>query len=294
MMPGVSRALHVASSPGGRLSRPAAARSAICAAVIPLFLLSMGAAAQLGPSPLPPPTTERFTEPDRQAGKLVCPGGFPTDLTATNCEFTPGARLQQWITTSFTDQALLGAVAFGTAAELIRSPSEWPRSWEGLGQRVGVRYTQGAARGSAEYLVGTLLRDDPRHLSYKNDPHTHYGLKVVSCSASGIETRWYGAAGHMALRRIGHPLLDSVTVLHSDPCGNGSRLPALDRLVGIWAGAYAGDPWYPRAENTPQNVGQRAAMAYGTTLLGSFYTEFSPEILREVSRVFSASRRPPD
>ena len=233
----------------------------------------------------------KYVSTEDRPGKLICPGSFPTDLTLSNCEYTGRQRLQQWVTTSFTDQAMLGAIVFGTGAEIIRSPSEWPRTWEGLGNRIGVRYTQAAARGSAEFIVGSMLRDDPRHLSYKNDPHTHYGTKIKSCSSAEIETISYPEPAHIGLNRVGHALLDSVTVLKSEPCGNGRRLPALDRLVGVWAGAYGGYPWYPRTENTFANVSQRAGTAYGSTLMGSFYTEFSPELFSALSKLFASRKK---
>jgi hypothetical protein len=220
---------------------------------------------------------QTVTNPFAQVGELLCPGGFPTDLTMINCEYKESQRIQQWVTTALTDEAILGAVVYGTGAEIIRSPSEWPRTWLGLGDRIGVRYTQAAARGTAEFVVGSLIRDDPRHLSYKDDPHTHYGTKI-SCGSGRVVTTYYKAPLHLGFLRVGHAFLDSVTVLKSNPCGDGARSPALDRLVGVWAGAYGGYPWYPRAENTFANAGERAAMAYGSTLLGSFYTEFSPEI----------------
>jgi hypothetical protein len=232
------------------------------------------------------PTARTIIRPAEQAGKLTCPGGFPTDLTSTNCEYTANQRVEQWVATSITDQSILGALVYGTGAEILRSPSEWPRTWRGLGYRIGVRYTQAAARGSAEFVVGSLMRDDPRHLSYKDDPHTHYGVKT-SCSTGTIVSTSFPALEHIGLKRVGHAFLDSISVLRSSPCGDGQRIPALDRLVGIWAGAYGGYAWYPRAENTFANAGQRAASAYGSTLVGSFYTEFSPEISLGLSKLFA-------
>jgi hypothetical protein len=231
-------------------------------------------------------TQETESRTSASVGELICPGGFPTDLTMMNCSYTESERVQQWVTTALTDEAVLGAVVYGTGAEIIRSPSEWPRTWLGLGDRIGVRYTQAAARGTAEFIMGSILRDDPRHLSYKNDPLSHYGTKT-SCKSGVVVTNNYGLPSHLGFARVGHAFLDSVTVRRSDPCGDGARLPAIDRLVGVWAGAYGGYPWYPRAENSFSNAGQRAAMAYGSTLLGSFYTEFSPEISVIVTKLLA-------
>ena len=228
----------------------------------------------------------------KQSGKLICPGGFPTDLSVSNCEFTQKMRAEQWVTVSFTDQAILGAVVYGAGAWIIKSPNEWGRTWLGLGDRVGVRYTQGAARGTAEYIVGNLMRDDPRHVAFKDDPNEHYGTKIASCTADGIANpKVYPTAGNLIWKRIGHAFLDSVTVRRSNVCGNGSRLPAFDRLAGVAAGAYGGYAWYPRAENTTGMVAQRAAQSYGSTVVGSFYTEFSPEISLLLTRIFSGGKK---
>jgi hypothetical protein len=227
----------------------------------------------------------------QQAGKLICPGGFPTDLTVSNCEFTQKQRVMQWVTVSFTDQAIMGAVVYGAGAQITKSPGEWGRNWRGYGDRVGVRYTQGAARGTAEYLVGNLMRDDPRHISFKDDPKEHYGTKITECTAGGIVYKTYPQAGNLVWKRIGHAFLDSVTVRRSDPCGIGRRLPALDRLAGVAAGVYGGYPWYARSENTIANIGNRAAMSYGSTVVGSFYAEFSPEISLLLTRMFSPTKK---
>jgi hypothetical protein len=230
----------------------------------------------------------------QQSGKLICPGGFPTDITVSNCEFTQQLRVQQWVTVSFTDQAILGAVVYGAGAQIIKSPGEWGRTWLGYGDRVGVRYTQGAARGTAEYIVGNLMRDDPRHVAFKDDPHEHYGTKITACTAQGIANpKVNPVATNLIWKRIGHAFLDSVTVRRSNVCGNGKRWPALDRLAGVAAGAYGGYGWYPRAENTLANAANRAGMSYGSTVVGSFYTEFSPEISLLLTRMFSGGKKTP-
>jgi hypothetical protein len=100
----------------------------------------------------------------------VCPGAFPTDLEATDCRYKPSPRALDFVSGSVTDQAVLGAVVFGLGAQVIQSPSEWKRTWDGYGRRVGSRYTQALGKGAAQYLVGLMLNDDPRFLAYRNDP----------------------------------------------------------------------------------------------------------------------------
>src|SRR3984885_4298369 len=80
----------------------------------------------------------------------VCPGAFPADLEATDCKYTASQRALDFVSGSVTDQAVLGAVVFGLGAQVIQSPS--------------------VGKGSAQYLFGLMLNDDPRFLAYHNDP----------------------------------------------------------------------------------------------------------------------------
>jgi hypothetical protein len=81
-------------------------------------------------------------------------------------------------------------------------------------------------------------------------------------------------------------------VRHSTTKGNGRRIPAFSRFAGEAAGAYAGYPWYPGPENTFAHVGQRAAGAFGTAVLSSFYTEYKPEITNLLGAVFRHGSQP--
>jgi hypothetical protein len=207
----------------------------------------------------------------------VCPGAFPTDLTQTDCRYTPKQRSLDFLTSSVTDQAGLGAVFYGLGAQMIQSPSEWKRTWYGYGQRVGVRYAQAVGKGTAQYLSGLILNDDPRFLAYRNDPEVVRRRQeaVRQLPAGG---RTLDQMTHDGWRRFGHAWYDVITVRRSTRSGNGRRIPAISRFAGEFAGAYAGYPWYPARENDFVNVGQRAAGAFGTAVLSSFWTEYHVEV----------------
>ncbi|MGB9079540.1 MAG: hypothetical protein WCC26_22090 [Terracidiphilus sp.] len=234
---------------------------------------------------------------------IVCPGAFPTDLEATDCRYTGSQRALDFVSGSVTDQAVLGAVVFGLGAQVIQSPSEWKRTWDGYGRRVGSRYTQALGKGTAEYLFGLILNDDPRFLAYRNDPSviTRRQLAVRALTASRSSTTGpYGASpsvqsldalSHDGWQRFGHAWYDVITVRRSTTQGNGRRIPAISRFAGEAAGAYAGYPWYPGAENTIAQVGQRAAGAFGTAVLSSFYTEYKPEITNLLGAFFRRGRQ---
>jgi hypothetical protein len=220
----------------------------------------------------------------------VCPGGFPTDLnniSGKDCSYRQTARTVDFFSGSVTDQAVLGAVVFGLGAQIIQSPSEWKRTWDGYGRRVGSRYTQAVGKGAAQYIVGSILRDDPRPLAYRDEPG------VIAARYRAVSKGNTGAVlAHDGWQRFGHAWFDAVTVRRSAASGNGHRIPALSRFAGEFAGAYAGYPWYPAAENTFPKVGQRAAGAFGTALLSSFYTEYKPEITNLLGAIVRQGRQP--
>jgi hypothetical protein len=218
---------------------------------------------------------------------IVCPGAFPTDLTATNCSYTMSQRSLDFVSGSVTDQAVLGAVVFGLGAQIIQSPSEWKRTWYGYGQRVGSRYTQAVGKGSAQFIVGSLLRDDPRPLAYRNEP------KVLDRRYRAVrDVAPQGPLVHDGWQRFGHAWFDSITVRRSTANGSGRRIPAFSRFAGEFAGAYAGYPWYPAAENKLPQVGGRVASAFGTALLSSFYNEYKPEITNLLGVITRQGKQP--
>ena len=241
---------------------------------------------------------------NREATIQVCPGAFPTDLTATDCRYKIKQRTLDFVSGSVTDQAILGAVVFGLGAQVTQSPSEWKRTWDGYGRRAGSRYTQAVGKGAAQYLVGLIVNDDPRFLAYRDDP------RVIRCrrdAVCALTTRASSNAAapcanptpetldaltHDGWQRFGHAWYDVITVRHSTVHGDGRRIPAFSRFAGEFGGAYAGYPWYPAAENSFAQVGQRAAGAFGTALLSSFYTEYKPEITNLLGAVFRRGSQP--
>jgi len=206
---------------------------------------------------------------------LNCPGGYPTDLGVASCSYTPHMRFEQWIQSSTTDEAMLGALIFGAVAQAEPDPGEWDRSWKHYGARVGARYTQSFARGTTEYMVGAIFHEDPRHISYAEDPHLVYQQQLRQrLNVFDPNIKPAGSFGG----RTWHVVVDTVTVRVSQADGDGRRTPATGRFLGIIAGAFAGYPWYPGPENTPWKITERGAGAFGTTALGSTWHEFSPDI----------------
>jgi len=223
-----------------------------------------------------------------------CPGSFPSDLTLLNCRYTGRQRLDQFLTTGVTDEAMAQSI-FGSifTQYATHSPGEWPQDWTHYGYRVGTSYAGSVGRASAELIVGFILHDDPRHIKCSDDPQL-FGARSSSDTPFACTKR----------QRFFHALLDSITVrpsspgeiVHLQPGGpqfdeksfrhSYRRLPALDRLVGVYAAGYAQYPWQPRSANTFGAISQRAALSFGTTFLGSFYTEYG-------SAIFSKRKKKP-
>jgi hypothetical protein len=266
--------------------------------VQPMWILGLGLigiaprAAVAQSTPAPAATAVSAQSPGMPP---VCPGGFPTDLSTINCLYTPTMRGNAFIENSLTDKSILSAVIFGAGAQVVQSPSEWKRTWDGYGRRVGVRYNQAVAKGAAEFLTGALMRDDPRNISYRNDP------RVVVRRMTAIQNMGqrkpgdpdpYSESPHAVMgKRIGHAFFDSITVRRSSLDGNGARLPAISRLVGAFASAYGGYAWYKAPENTFANASLRAAQSFGTDVGASFYTEFEPDIAKMFGAIFKRGRQ---
>lgn len=214
--------------------------------------------------------------------EFTCPGSFPSDLTIVNCRYTARDRLQQFVTTGITDQAMVLSVTGSLFTQAIKTPGEWPRTWKYYGYRVGSSYTQSVGNATAQLIVGSLLRDDPRHVQCERDPLL-YGIQPAASATFHCTN----------MRRFGHALLDSITVRKSTeglrPTDDEARfkaqlkskykrIPAISRLVGVYAGAYSQYPWEPRSANTFGAVSQRAALSFAPTFLGSFYTEYGTSL----------------
>ncbi len=206
-------------------------------------------------------------------------------------------RLLQFLTTGITDQALLESVSGSLFTQWWKTPGEWPQTWKYYGYRVGTSYVQSAGNASAQFIVGAILHDDPRHVSCDSDPllfkNELTATKPITCS------QWH---------RFGHALLDSITVRSSNAGtltpqmlldtkralsaedaakqlkSRYHRFPAFSRLVGAYAGAYSQYPWEPGNSNKFGAISQRAALSFAPTFLGSFYTEYATSIFSHLKQ----------
>jgi len=221
---------------------------------------------------VPPPAVSQ-TPAIPPTGRVVCPGDPAANLTSIDCRFTRGQRLEQFVSSSLTDQAALGSVFYGLMAQLEDDPAEWKRGWNGFGYRVGTRYAQNLAKGITESVLGAIMVTDPRNVSYASDP--------------GVKTHKPGVGP-----RLGHVFKDWITVRRSSVNGAGPRWLNVPMFAGAAASGFTGDWWYPNRLATPQQAGLRASFSLATALGGSFYTEFEPDVSRLLGGIFKRGRVP--
>jgi hypothetical protein len=200
-----------------------------------------------------------------------CPGDPPGNLAAFDCNFTKMMRLEHLITSSVTDQAMLGALFTGAFAHLRNDPEEWSQSWNGLGRRVLSRYERKFLGGVTEYSLGALMKTDPRHVTYAADP-------LIANRRGGTRAR------------IGHAFMDWATVRRSSKSATGARLPNVPLFAGALANGFSGRYWYPPREATTSRSLRRALGPLETALVGSFYAEFGPEVGRALGAMFKHKR----
>lgn len=208
-----------------------------------------------------------------QVPRYNCPGDPPGNLASFDCRFTKAQRAEHLVTSSVTDQAMLGAALTAAFAHVRNDPPEWSRRWDGYGRRAASRYERKLLGGTAQFAVGALLGDDHRHVTYAADPL--------------IETRRDGVSP-----RLQHAFMDWLMVRRSAKDARGRRLPNLPLFAGALANGFAGYTWLPDREATIAASFRRAAGPLETALLGSLYSEFGPEIGRMLGAIFKRGRVP--
>lgn len=224
----------------------------------------------------PAPTYQANSSPG-PAVVSFCPGEFPSNILVKDCSFDQHRRWDNFVISSLSDQAILGSVAGALGSQIIKSPAEWPRTWTYYGYRLGASYSGGAARGIVEFTIGSVANSDPRHVRCIEDPLSfkHYGPNLAEhCT---------GVKGQLLFRPL-HVFTDAFSVRHSQKSGEGSRYPAVERLAGIYADAYASYPWQPQVENRFPAVSRRAGWNFFYTFLGSVWNEYGQTLTARFGR----------
>ena len=168
-----------------------------------------------------------------------------------------------------TGSAVFGAAFFGAMAQLRNDPSEWPQGADGFGRRFGTRYTQGMAKSTGAFLVGTLNHEDPRR----------HAPRIPGCSHNHA-----GKSGFLA--RTGDALLRTVWT-HRDNCTDGI---AFSNFAGALSSGFVGRAWLPDRNNSIGRAFGRSGTAFGGDVGASLFSEFQGDLSGFFGRMFGSGK----
>ena len=160
----------------------------------------------------------------------------PSTNRRVNLPYTPPTQGQRFKTYLHHTYGIYSIVEAGARAGIDQArdaPSEWPQGGQGYADRFGSAMGDIAVRGTTEYLVADIFREDLRY--------THCD---TLCSQS----------------RVRRALEDTFTARKGD---DGHRAFSVARFVGpVVGGAVTTYAWYPRGYGGAQ-VLREASVSYG-------------------------------
>ena len=180
----------------------------------------------------------------QQSSQSVPDTPRPSAQIPASPAYTPtsqGERFKIYIRQTYGLMSLLEAGAHAGIGQARDSPSQWPQGAEGYGDRFGSAYGEIAVRGSTEYVVADIFREDLRRAQC-----TH------PCSESVLKL----AFEDTFLARKG---------------SDGHEAFSVARLVGPFSGAaVAVNTWYPAGSggaDTAREFGLQFGLIYVRNLI---------------------------
>lgn len=173
---------------------------------------------------------------------------YDLDLTAKQ-------RACIWSANLLTPGAGFGA-AFSSAYGLWQKEEPaWGQGTAGYARLYAARYAQGVTKATGEYLTAWAFHEDPRR-----KPTNCIGWKRTVCAARSL----------FAQPKEG---------------GDGYR-PVFSSVVGAAAGGFIGMSFYPNTGTVKESL-SRTGTSLASTLLSVEVTEFEPDILHLLGRLFA-------
>jgi hypothetical protein len=160
-----------------------------------------------------------------------------------------------WGGNLLTPGAVFGAAVSSAYGILTDDEPSWGQGSAGFARRYAARYTQGVTKDTGQYLTALLLHEDPRR-----KPSNCISWKRTVCAARSL---------------FAQPKAD----------GSGYR-PVFQYLAGAAAGGFVGISFYPDSGTVNESL-RRSGTSLASSLLSVEITEFEPDILRIVGRMFS-------
>lgn len=178
-------------------------------------------------------------------------------------------RFCMWVDRSVgTPEGFSGAVAAGLFAQVRERSTDRAKGIVGVGERVGTKYGQSAAKGMGELIGGFVNREDPRR---------EFGP-------------WRSQRGRSFGARLGHalaaPLWNYENAGHTGDDRNRRKRFAFSRVAGAFGSGFSGMAWSPDRLNTPGRALRRSASAYGSYFASALLVEFKADLTAIPRRLF--------
>jgi len=197
-------------------------------------------------------------------GQTMTPGADPAPTVPQTkngyVAITPKQRLTWFVQSTAGVESLLFAGPFsagwGTA---FHHPKEYNTSWEGFGQRYGMRLTGVSTGNAMEASLGALWGEDPRYFRALGQP--------------------FGS-------RIGNIIKMTFLARNSD----GGTRPAYARFIAIPGNNYLSNTWRANHEATAGDASVRVAIGFLGRMGGNAFSEFWPDVKEHLFHKKSSSK----
>ena len=178
-------------------------------------------------------------DPAGETGEVTATSYLPIDRDERVCWIIGGA---------VGARSLLAVGPLGALWQTgFNQPSEWGRTWQGLGKRYAQREADVAISNTIEAGLGALWGEDPRYIP------------------SGRPGIW---------RRARYAIKTAFLAQRPD----GHLAPAWGRLAGNTVNNVIENTWLPPSATTPGQTAVRSALGFASRLGGNIWEEFWPDV----------------
>jgi len=159
-----------------------------------------------------------------------------------------------WGSNLLTPGAIFGASISSAYGLLTDEEPGWGQGTAGYARLFAARYAQGVTKATGEYFTAWAFHEDPRR-----KPSTCIGWKRTLCAAR---------------------------TLVAEQKEDGGYRPVFAPVVGAAAGGFIGMAFYPNTATVNESL-RRTASSLGSSLPSVELTEFEPDILHLLGRLFA-------
>lgn len=178
----------------------------------------------------------------------------PQQANTAYVPITPEQRLKWFVRSTAGVESLVFAgpvsAGWGTA---FHHPPEYNTSWEGFGQRYGMRLTGVATGNAMEASLGALWGEDPRYFRTEGQPFKKRMVNILDLTFRAYRE-------------------------------DGERHFAYARMAGNVGNNILSDAWRVPSQSNAQDTAIRVAEGIGGKFVGNAAYEFFPDVLKWLRR----------